>query len=67
MTLGTRLNRIGRRGGQQREAGQSEAPRRQRRITGTPSGQLNPLTMAVDGVLCDALRVSRGAVPSTLF
>ena len=67
MTLGTRLNRIGRRGGKQREAGQSEAPRRQRQITGTRNGQLNPLTMAVDGVLCDALRVSRGSVPSTLF
>ena len=67
MTLGSRLNRIGRRGGKQREAGQSEAPRRQRQINETRTGQLNPLTMAVDGVLCDALRVSRGSVTSTMF
>ena len=67
MTLGSRLNRFGRRGGEKREAGQSEYPRQQRQFDGSRASQLNPLTMAVDGVICDALRVSGGSVSSTIF
>jgi hypothetical protein len=67
MTLGSRLNLIGRRGGTKLAASQSDYPRQPRQIIGSPTGQLNPLTMAVDGVLCDALRVSRGSVSSTIF
>ena len=59
MTLGSPFNRLGRRAGK-RESGRSEAPRRQ--VGGLGKGQpghRDTLTVAVDGVICDAFRATR--------
>lgn len=67
MTLRSSLNRLGRRAGK-REPGQSESSRRQvngPRI-GHP-GHRDTLTVAVDGVISDALRGTRGSTPWTVF